>query len=442
MLPTNEINLMNPLDQVNQINQSNQLLDNPIVKDILSKIQTGDKIAPNQILQTAMNLLMLAERSIYLNHSNSVNSTDSADQTNPVIGTQNNSHRNKANGFFERELGTSLGSISLNVPRDRLGHFRPSSLPTPYQRDAEERERLIQSLLINGYSPNSIRHSLNSLGLHYNPQEIEELKNDYLILQKQWQSRQLPQDPMALFIDAYHCEALLQDKVHQVVLYVIVGVDFNGQKDLFGLYLFEGHENKGFWLQTLNQLIERGVKRPLVIISDDFSGLKESIATLFPQALHQLCFIHMQRNVRRNMGIEDSKTFNQMLKQIRLMDQAETCQKEFIQLCQTYQQRYPSFIKSLLDNSYQYFSFKFFPPDVQKHFYTTNAVESVNSTLEKLRIRMGGFFQSTSALYLNVFLTMNSIKQRKWQKGVPVIKGNLYSIRQLFAQRYGDLPKT
>jgi putative transposase len=400
-------------------NNTDFLSSNAIVEDILTKIQNGDNIAPNQIIQTAMNLLMLAERDLHLKNSSS----------------------DKANGFFERELGSSFGSIKLKVPRDRNGDFRPNVLPPPYQRDLENRENILQSLLNNGYSPNAIKRTLNDLSLHYSPKELDQLKEEYLVLYRQWQERQLPQDVIAIFIDVYHSETFIDHKIRKISLYVIVGIDFNATKDLLGLYLYEGNESKGFWLQTLNQLIERGLKRPLAVISDDFSGLKDAVATLFPNSLHQLCFIHMQRNVRRNMALDDAKVFNQSLKQIKLCNDPESCKKQFTDLCQNFQKIYPTFIRSLLDDVNQYFAFKRFPPDIQKHFYTTNIVESVNSILERIRLRMGGFFKSQDALFTNVFITINSLRQRKWIHGMPILKGNLYNLRQLFAQIYGELPK-
>jgi putative transposase len=392
---------------------------NVAVENMLNEIQKGNNPTAAEILQTTMNLLMLAERNLHLDGKTA----------------------DKGNGYFNRELGTPMGKIDLRVPRDRNGDFRPAILPAPHQRDYRERDEFLESLFLNGYSPNNIRQTLNFLDLHYNPKELDQLKDRYYELFQKWQNRQLPEDVVGLFIDVYHSETNIDGKVCKSALYVIVGIDFNGQKDLFGLYLYEGNETKGFWLQTLNQLIDRGLKRPLIIASDDFPGLKDAIKTLFPNALHQLCFIHMQRNVRRNMGTDDAKTFNETLKQIRLMKKQEECTKQFTSLCENYQQQYPDFIKGLLDDTQNYFAFKHLPSEVQKHFYTTNIVESVNSTIEKLRIKMGGFFQSKETLYLNVFLAVRALGQRKWHKGVPMIKANLYYLRQLFAQRYNELPK-
>lgn len=398
---------------------SDSSIYNAVIKDMLDEIQKGNNPTTAEILQTTMNMLMLAERNLHLN----ANTAD------------------KGNGYFNRELGTPMGKLDIRVPRDRDGNFRPAILPTPHQRDYQERNEFLESLFINGYSPNNIRRTLNSLELHYNPKELDQLKNEYYDLFQKWQNRQLPEDIIGLFVDVYHNETNIDGKVCKSALYVIVGIDFNAKKDLFGLYLYEGNENKGFWLQTLNQLIDRGLKRPLIIASDDFPGLKDAINTLFPNALHQLCFIHMQRNVRRNMGTDDAKTFNETLKQIKLINNQNDCTKQFTALCENYQQQYPDFIRGLLNDTDNYFAFKHLPSDVQKHFYSTNIVESVNSTIEKLRIRMGGFFQSKEALYLNVFLTVRTLEQRKWQKGVPMIKANLYYLRQLFARRYNELPK-
>ena len=245
---------------------------------------------------------------------------------------------------------------------------------------------------------------------------------------------------IGLFIDAYHAEALIEQKVRKVVIYVVIGIDFTGHKALYGLYLFAGSESKGFWLQTLNQLISRGVKAPLFVLSDDFSGLKEAIATLFPQALHQLCFIHMQRNIHRNMAKEDAKSFNQSLETIKLLADAEQAQQAFQHLCQQYQAKYPAYVSLLASKAPLYFAFMYLCPEVRKYFYTTNLVESFNSILETTRIRMGGFFQSEQVLKVNVFFTIKKLGAGKWRKGAPHIVANLYSIRQLFAMRYERLP--
>lgn len=322
-----------------------------------------------------------------------------------------------------------------------LGDFRPAILPEPYQRDYKQREELLESLLLNSYSPQAIQRTLHSLNLHYNPQEVDALKEHYQELFNQWQKRDLTQDVIGLFMDAYHAETLIKNKVCKTVIYVVIGIDFSGQKSLYGLYTYSGNECKAFWLQTLNQLITRGVTCPLFIVSDDFSGLKEAVATLYPQAFHQLCFVHMQRNVHKNMGKEDAREFNHALETIKLANDCEHACGQFIQLCSHWEKKYPHFMQALAYKAKQYFAFTHLSPDVRKFFYTTNSVESFNSILEKHRLQMGGFFQSEECLQVNVFITLRRLHKKKWRNGIPLIKAALYSLRQLFARQYQRLPK-
>jgi len=334
-----------------------------------------------------------------------------------------------------------MGELDLRVPRDRDADFRPSILPLPYQRDYQQRYDFLQSLMLNGYSPNTVKQTFDELNLHYNPKELQQLKENYSKLFHDWQKRELPNDLLALFIDVYHCSTFIDGNIRKTALYVIISLDFEGKKDLAGLYLYDGSECKAFWLQTLNQMIERGIKHPLLVVSDDFSGLKNAIHTLFPKTLHQLCFIHMQRNIRKQMGSQDAKAFNQTLKEIKTFNKPDSCKKHFTELCEKYKEQYPTFIASLLEDKENYFVFKILPTDIQKHFYTTNIVESVNSIIETLRCKMGGFFQSKDALYVNIFLSIRSLQQRKWQHGIPMIKNNIYTLRQLFAQKYDRQPE-
>jgi len=141
------------------------------------------------------------------------------------------------------------------------------------------------------------------------------------------------------------------------------------------------------------------------------------------------------------MGPQDAKAFNKSLQQIKALDNIASCKEQFSDLCEKYKNNYSTFITTLLEDKDNYFAFKYIPVDIQKHFYTTNIVESVNSIIETLRYKMGGFFQSKDALYLNIFLSIRSLQQRKWHKGIPMVKANMYALRQLFAQKYNRQPE-
>ena len=389
-----------------------------LLAHLLEHVQSGQPLTSATILETVLNLLMKAERAAHL-------STQAQD---------------KGNGFYNRKLGTPVGELDLRVPRDRNGDFRPQILPALRQRDSDERFHVLEELVENGYSPNQIQRTLQGLNLHYSPQELALLKERYQEQVQAWQQRQLDADYLALFIDAYHAHTYLEGKVQKSSTFVILGINWQGQKELVGIYHFMGGENKAYWLQTLNQIIARGLKKPLYVVSDDFSGLKEAISTLFPQSFHQLCFVHLQRNVKRNMGKEDAARMNQSLSQLKLVGDFETGLSRFNTTCDEFEKKYPHFIEHIRLRGSHYLGFLQVPIEVRKFLYTTNAVESFNSTLEKIRQRLGGFFQNQEVLTINIHLHYQRLKENKWSKGVPFIKARLYELRQLYVRQFGHLP--
>jgi transposase-like protein len=376
------------------------------------------KGATARLLERAFELIMKAERDRHL-------SEDAGD---------------KANGFYDRSLGTPVGTLSLEVPRDRDGDFRPQILPPAHVRDIQERADMLQALFGVSYAPTSIGSVLHSLGMHYSAEQLEGLKKYYIEEYQAWASKELPADCIGLFIDAYHTEMRLGARVRKIVCFVVLGIDFDGLKDLWGVYVLAGGESKEYWLTVLNDLVERGLKRPLYVVSDDFGGLRDAIVTLYPQALHQLCLVHLARNGRRNMGGEDARQFTQVVRELKGADSQERAAERLQGFLEAHRGKYPAFIDRVEANLAHYVAFVHLPPELRKFFYTTNSVESFNSVLEKMRIASGGFFQSEQALKINVYIRYLRLKAKKWTKGFPSIKVYLYACRQLFGQRYGQVP--
>jgi transposase-like protein len=161
---------------------------------------------------------------------------------------------------------------------------------------------------------------LNSLNLPYSKEEVEEIKEEILKEAKGINTRGIKENYLAVYIDAYHTpiKEKVDEKVMEGVIYVIVGITLEGEKEMLGYYINIGNENKGDWLSVLNQLIDRGLKRPLMIVSHDFPGLIEAIRVLFPDTDHQLCTVHLKRNIYRNISKAESKEFLLELKKIML----------------------------------------------------------------------------------------------------------------------------
>lgn len=344
------------------------------------------------------------------------------------------------NGFYSRNLQTAMGKLALEVPRTRLYNFKPSLLPPPYKRTDESYDQLLLALIQNGYSPNNLKNTLAQLNLNYSPKEIEiitdELKNRYY----DFVQKELPEDVFALYIDAYRAE--MKDKqtgkVKTITIYTVIGVMLDWKKTLLGFYPEPGLENKQGWLKIFNDLVSRGLRRVSLIISDDFSGLKEAIKDLFPQTDHQLCLTHFKRNITRNMSQKDAKNFKDQFTQLTLSDSFEQALPEFEKLILNYQDTYKSFMAQVWLKREQYLTFLKYPEEVRKYIYTTNVSENFNRRLEWIRQRMGGFFQSEEVLGINIILQLDCLTEGKWSVANTHFKAHEYELLQIHRLKFKD----
>lgn len=346
----------------------------------------------------------------------------------------------KGNGYYERKVATPMGKLELKVPRTREGDFRPSILPPLYERTDFGYENLLQALVESGYTESAFENFFERFGLPYSRKEKEKIKEKLKEKIEDFKTRQLPENMFALFIDGYHTEVKIDGKVRKVCLYVIAGIDLEGNKTLIGFYLYEGTETKDKWRDIFEDIITRGLKKVLVIVSDDLPGISEVIKTLFPLSDHQLCYVHLERNVRKNMKKEDAKDFNKELKKIKDTSfDFDDSMKQFDKILSFYEKKYPTFIKKIKEKKEKYFAFTKYPYDIRKFIYTTNIVENINKQVENTRIKIGGYFQSQDVLFFNLFIQLERLKYSKWKKPVPILKSKSYEINQIFNLKFfGD----
>ena len=384
------------------------------VLDEISKIDSREGI--KTIAALLLNELMKKEREIYLRESID----------------------NKANGYYERQLACFLGNLGISVPRDRKSEFRPAILPSEWQKADESFQEFILNLVLQSYSPNKIKALLQSMNLPYSAEQIEEIKEDLYNKAKELKIKELPSDMFALFIDAYHTQIKDEEtkRIKKAVIYNIVGIDMEGRKSLVSYYIYFGSESKEDWLQILNDLIKRGLKRVMVIVSDDFPGLTQAIGNLFPQTDHQLCFLHMQRNIKKNMSKQDAKQFYEELILIKRIEDYEKAIIKFEDLCKSYEKKYPGYIKGLLNKKEKYFNYKKYPEVVRKYIYTTNVVENINSRIELIRTNTGGYFQSIKTAEVAIYVTVSRIEKNKWKEPLPLVKSALYELKQIFVKKF------
>jgi len=347
----------------------------------------------------------------------------------------NSAKNDKSNGSYERKLNTSVGKLNLNVPRVRSGEFRSSLLPEKYQRYDESFEELIFSFLINGDSKKEIVHKMKYRGISFSEKAYDEIFNFIKEQMEDFKSKELESEYNFIYIDAYHC--MIKDtkdkQVKKGVIYTVLGVDKQANKSIIGFYPFFGHENKSTWMEVFQNLINRGLKRVLMFISDDFSGMSEAINTLFPLSDIQKCVVHLDRNLYKNMKKEDAKKVTKTLYQIRTTcDTYEAALALYeSDVIEKFKKQYPTFIKHLEKRKTEHLCFMKYPEVTRKHIYTTNPVESVHSSFEKMRIKKGGFFQSMDILNVAIFIVSDKLNLT-WKKPIPMIKSKVYELNQMF----------
>ncbi len=395
------------------------------LENLISKADKNNLVGENGI--TSNGLVNLIE--------NIIHEIMNKEKSRFLDDTQND----KANGSYTRNLNTSVGKLNLQVPRVRSGEFRSSLLPNKFQRYDESFEELIFSFLINGDSKNEIIYKMKSRGIAFSEKAYDEIFQFIKKQMEDFKSQELDSEYNFIYIDAYHC--MIKDtkdkRIKKSVIYTVLGVDKFANKSIIGFYPFFGHENKTTWMEVFQDLINRGLKRVLMFISDDFSGMSEAIKTLFPYSDIQKCIVHLDRNLYRNMQKDDAKFVTKKLYEIKAT--CNTYQSGILlyqsDVLDKFKKKYPTFIKHLEKRKTEHMCFLKYPEAIRKHIYTTNPVESVHSSFEKMRIKKGGFFQSMDTLNVAIFIVSDKLNLT-WKKPIPMIKSKIYELNQMFNLKF------
>jgi putative transposase len=387
------------------------------VQGQLDKLLDGGlgELSLRQILATAFKALNEAERRQFLTSS----------------------EQDKANGFYERSL--QLGSIplELEVPRTRSGQFRPSLLPAPYQRSyPEETQSLLLALLASSRSINAAKTALRKLGLSASEHELETVANEFIQELELRNTRPLDTDLFALFIDAKYVELRDGDRLRPAAIYVAAGLDTNGKKRVLACQCKLGRENLEEWKTILRGLIERGLRRVLIVVQDDFSGLLSIVKGLFPSADHQLCIVHMQRNAKSHLSKTDNAEFQLRLRTLKACWDEELASAQFEQLCERFDNSYPSFVAELRKKKTHYLCFLSYPQSIRRSLSTTNVVEAVNGQLERIRRNNGGYFHSENNLKLKLGMAITYLESGSWRRIAVSVSTALSQLNAMFQARF------
>ena len=309
------------------------------------------------------------------------------------------------NGYKSKRVNSSYGSMDIDVPQDRKSTFEPQVVKKR-QKDISDIDQKIISMYAKGMTTRQISETIEDIyGFETSEGFISDVTDKILPQIEDWQNRPLDEVYPILYIDAIHYSVRDNGVIRKLAAYVILGINTEGKKEVLSITVGDNESSK-YWLSVLNELKNRGVKDILIICADGLSGIKEAIAAAFPKTEYQRCIVHQVRNTLKYVPDKDRKAFAADLKTIYHASDEEKARLALDRVTEKWTTKYPNSMKRWYDNWDAITPIFKFSPDVRKVIYTTNAIESLNSTYRKLNRQRSVFPSDTAllkALYLATF---------------------------------------
>lgn len=309
------------------------------------------------------------------------------------------------NGYKEKQVNSSYGSMKIEVPQDRKSTFEPQ-IVKKRQKDISDIDQKIISMYAKGMTTRQISDTIEDIyGFETSEGFISDVTDKILPQIEDWQNRPLDDVYPIIYIDAIHYSVRDNGIIRKLAAYVILGINKDGIKEVLSITVGENESSK-YWLSVLNELKNRGVKDILIICADGLAGIKEAITAAFPKTEYQRCIVHQVRNTLKYVPDKDRKAFAADLKTIYHASDEEKARQALDRVCAKWTEKYPNSMKRWYDNWDAVTPIFKFSPDVRKVIYTTNAIESLNSTYRRLNRQRNVFPSDTAllkALYLATF---------------------------------------
>ena len=322
-----------------------------------------------------------------------------------------NNTGNSRNGNTLKTLKTDIGDIPLDIPRDRNSSFDPVIVPK-HQRMSAKIEQSIITMYSKGMSTRDIEDTIHDIyGIKVSESSVSSITAVVLEDIKQWQQK--PLDPVyyIIWMDGIVMKVRHNGRVINKTIYLIIGINQHGYKEVLGMWISET-ESASFWLSALNDLKARGVEDVLITCTDNLSGIKQAIKAIFPGAVSQLCIVHQIRNSCKYVVWKERKSFAADLKLIYGAPNRQIAEDALQDFAAKWGHKYGYAVKSWKENWDHLTAYFEYPQEIRSLIYTTNPIESLNSTIRKYTRSKTVFPDDQSALKA-VFLAVSNV-QKKW----------------------------
>jgi len=413
-----------------------------LAKDFAGRVSTAEELNGfmRLMMKSALERMLSSELDVHLGRKGAAAPAEpSSNEASPATEPTERPKKvalNRRNGHSPKTVQGDLGEVTIAVPRDRAGTFEPQ-LIGKHQRRVPGFDEKILALYAKGMTTRDIQDVVRQLyGVEVSATLVSEITADLDAEVSAWRTRPLEAVWPIVYFDGIVVHARNDDgRVAQRTVYVALGVNLEGRKELLGLWLGQ-NEGAKFWLNCLTDLRNRGLADIFVTCVDGLTGFPEAIRAAYPLAKVQLCVVHLVRAALRYVTTEDSKAVAADLKKIygaATIVEAEAALEAF---AKAWSEKYPTIAKSWRGKWTDIITLFDFPPAIRKAIYTTNAIESVNSSIRKFTRNRKIYPNEESALKI-VFMAIREAS-RKWTMPIFHWKPALNHFAILFE---GRLPK-
>ena len=339
------------------------------------------------------------------------------EELNEELGYSKYDYRNKEtdnsrNGHSKKTMRTSYGDMDIAIPRDRKGEYEPQLIPKYQNTVTQNMEEKIISMYAKGMTTGDIEAHLKELyDLDISDSTISRITDKIMPLVKEWQERPLQEIYAVVYMDAIHYHVRSEGRIVKRAVYIALGIDMDGKKDVIGMYVGE-NEGAKFWLSIINGLKNRGVQDILIACVDGLNGFPQAIEAVYPKTEIQQCIIHQIRNTTNYVSYKDLKKLMADLKTVYAAPDEAAALEELESFGEKWNSKYPKIYKSWSEHWATLSTYFKYPNEVRKLIYTTNAIEGFNRQLRKVTKSRTVFPSDDSLLKMLYLATMDITK--KW----------------------------
>jgi len=343
--------------------------------------------------------------------------------------------QNSRNGYTRKTLQTEAWQFEVDTPRDRAGRFEPQ-LVKKHQRRFTSMDDKILFLYAQGMSTREIVTTFKELyGADASPSLISKVTDAVIEEVVEWQSRPLDSVYPIVYLDCIVVKIRQDKHVINKAIYLALGVNIEGHKELLGMWLSE-NEGAKFWLSVLTELQNRGLKDILIACVDGLKGFPDAINAVYPATQIQLCIVHMVRNSMKYVPYKDYKAVAADLKLIYQSVTEEEGLQALSKFAEDWDDKYPQISRSWNKHWENLNALFMYPQDIRKAIYTTNAIESLNSVIRKA-VKKRKLFPSDNSAKKVVYLAIQQAS-KKWTMPIRNWKPALNRFSIEFEERLKD----